>query len=520
MNRAQVISRILEQRRDRADELDGLDDTVARLREGLTELDTLQATIRSRVDPETGLLLEQIAGATGDLLRRVDAARRDNARTDARFRRPYITIGAVGRSGQGKSRFLQSLTGLTDQEIPAARGGFMTGVPSIIRPATGPTVAEVELHDETSFISDVLSPYYAELGLGTRPDSLDAFARNPLPALAADASNRHSHAYAHLRSYHEHLPEYRQHLESPTRIVPIAPDEILRYVAQHDQAGKPSHDFRAVRRVRVTAPFPQQDLESLAVIDLPGLGDTNLHDEHLLRQALDGEVDVVLFIRRPDPIRDDVHDYDVALYDVARSALPELPIEQRSFFVLNRVDGPDGDNAAGLARYAGVLRRSGLRVIDVAEANCASPQEVAATFDTIVGQAVRVVDELDRTLIARRRQDVTALLAEAVLLVSEARAVTGRAVPSGSWFLRFQELFNHTYEQLAVALDELVDELCERTTESAPRLAAEIEAAIGQARTTIVAPSIEEIKTRRAVEGSYAAALSLDPPTRLPLNVG
>jgi ABC-type glutathione transport system ATPase component len=40
--------------------------------------------------------------------------RRDIAHTDARLGRPALTIGAVGRSGQGKSRFLQSLTGLTD----------------------------------------------------------------------------------------------------------------------------------------------------------------------------------------------------------------------------------------------------------------------------------------------------------------------------------------------------------------------------------------------------------------------
>ena len=508
MSREQAIDHILANRRQRAAELADLDQDVLGLRDALTDLDAAQEELRARADEETAVPLGQLRNATGELLRRIETTRINIGRTVARFRRPYLTVGAVGRSGQGKSRFLQSLTGLTDQEIPAARGGFMTGATSMIRHQAGPGAAEVELHDERSFLSDVIGPYYAGLGLGPPPPTVDAFGRGALPALPDNPDSRLVHAYEHLRSYHEHLDAYRGFLVSPTRIVPIKPAEILSFVAQHDPAGTAIHNFRAVRRVRITAEFPHQDLGSLAVIDLPGLGDTNLHDELVLRHALDGEVDMVLFVRRPDPIREGVYDYDVALYDVARSALPELPLDRWSFFVLNRIQGGQDDNAAGIADFTAALRRSQLRVIDTVVADCTRPDEVAAAFETVAEHAVRSIDELDRTLIDRRRQDVAALRAEAAVLVDDARKITGRAVPSGAWFPRFQDLFTQIYKQLARALDELVEELRERTTEGDRSLEREINAAIENTRAAIAAPELDEIKTLRAVEGGYAAALS------------
>ncbi|MEV6848318.1 hypothetical protein [Actinoplanes sp. NPDC051411] len=508
MNREQAIDHVLVNRRQRAEELGALDETVLELRDALAGLEAAQSELRARADDETAVPLGQIAGATAELLRRIETTRVGIGRTVARFRRPYLTVGAVGRSGQGKSRFLQGLTGLTDQEIPAARGGFMTGVPSMIRHRPGPGAAEVELHDERSFLDDVIAPYYAGLGLGAPPATVDAFGRAPLPALPDGSDNRVVHAYEHLRSYHQHLDAYVGLLRSPARVVPIQPAEILSYVAQHDPAGAAIHNFRAVRRVRITAEFPQHDLGRLAVIDLPGLGDTNLHDELVLRNALDGEVDTVLFVRRPDAIREGVYDYDVALYDVARSALPELPLDRWSFFLLNRVRGEHEDNEGGIREFTAALGRSHLRVIDTVVADCTDAGEVAAAFEVVANQSVRSIDQLDRALLERRRQDVAAVRAEAAVLVAEARKITSRAVPSGAWFPRFQELFTQIYKYLARALDELVEELRERTTESDRSLEREINAAIEHARASVSVPEIDEIKTRRAVEGGFAAALS------------
>ncbi|HTJ38973.1 MAG TPA: hypothetical protein VL738_37555 [Dactylosporangium sp.] len=509
MSRAERIERILRRREERAQELAAVEHVAAGLDQALVRLETARVALTAKVDDDARAELDLVAAGIADLRRGVAAVRRDVGRTDARFRRPTLTIGAVGRSGQGKSRFLQTLTGLTSQEIPAARGGFMTGVPSLIRHGGGSTSAEVEFHDEASFLEDLVRPYYAALGLGSPPASLDAFRDDAFPELPEGSrTTRDVSAHEHLRNYREHLQAYRGYLDGSVRVQPIKPAEIIRFVAQHDGQGHAIHDFRAVRRVRITAPFGADDLGKLAVVDLPGLGDTNLRDEHLLRQAIDGEVDIVLFVRRPDPFRDDVHDTDIDLYDIARNALPELALDRWSFLLLNVVRSEDGDNAAMVEQFPAMVRRSPMRVVDIIAANCTDATEVAAAFDRVVDHAVAVVDELDGSLLQRRRQELAVLLAEAQRLVTDARALSARAAPQGAWFPRFLDLFNVAHRALARSLERLVREFQEDATATDEELMEQIRQAVQVAREEIVAPTIAEIDDRRDEAGSYSAALA------------
>lgn len=383
----------------------------------------------------------------------------------------------------------------------------MTGVPSMIRHQAGPTTAEVELHDEASFLADVIRPYYTELGLGTPPPTVDAFGRAELPELPEGADSRHVHAYKHLRSYRDHVGAYRGLLADPSRIMSISPAEIREFVAQHDGDDKPLHNFRAVRRVRITAEFPEHELGNLAVIDLPGLGDTNLHDEMMLRNALDGEVDIILFLRRPDPVRDGVFDYDVDLYEVARSALPELPLDRWSFFVLNRFQGGEYDNTRGIEVFTSELKRSQLRVTDVVVADCTVVAEVSAAFEAVASHAVRTIDELDRVLLERRRNEVAALRAEAALLVADAREVADLAVPTGDEDPRFNQLYGKLRPQFRRGVERLVRTLRDRAAEEEPRLESEIKTALAKAEATVKVPDTEQIETRRDDLGAYGAAL-------------
>jgi hypothetical protein len=79
---------------------------------------------------------------------------------------------------------------------------------------------------------------------------------------------------------------------------------------------------------------------------MPGLGDTGLGDAERLIQILGQDVDIALFVRMPRPPRDYWADVDVKLYDTARSALIDLPINLWSFVVLNKTDATSrmGDN--------------------------------------------------------------------------------------------------------------------------------------------------------------------------------
>ena len=65
-------------------------------------------------------------------------------RLEKRFNRETINISVVGRAGQGKSRLLQSISGVENDIIPADTGGDCTGAKSTIANAKGETYAHIK----------------------------------------------------------------------------------------------------------------------------------------------------------------------------------------------------------------------------------------------------------------------------------------------------------------------------------------------------------------------------------------
>src|SRR5207253_2782297 len=107
--------------------------------------------------------------------------------------------GVVGRARQGKSRLLQSLTGLSAVEIPDGDRQHCTGVRSTVFHQPGAQAhGKVWFHSEASFLRDVVAPYYDELGLGSYPHSVAEFASRPVAQLASDRP-----AYADRNAKHE-----------------------------------------------------------------------------------------------------------------------------------------------------------------------------------------------------------------------------------------------------------------------------------------------------------------------------
>ena len=344
--RAEKITEIHAERARNASAAGELGAGLATIGTALQNLERVRLDLLSRVEDDARSRLASWAVPLQELSDRVSREQAAVERVLARLRRPTLNVGIVGRARQGKSKFLQSLTELTSREIPDGAGEFCTGVPSMIQHvAGGETYADVFFHSEASFLSDVIGPYYEKLGLGRPPAALHEFART-LPALPPGSDPEAQSRFRHLQTHHKAFSEYAPLIgaTSPRR---VSAGEIRSFVAQDDVDGKQQfHSFRAVRRVHIATPFPRADLSGVGVIDLPGLGDTNLSDSRVLLGALQDDVDIVLFLRRPAPEGDAIHDYDIDLYGIARSALPEIPMERRSFLILNHRWSADQDNLA------------------------------------------------------------------------------------------------------------------------------------------------------------------------------
>ncbi len=508
MTRAARIATIHEERAGNVKVARHLGVYLSQVRAALDDVDQLRLNLIGRVEDDARQLLMDWAGPIRDLSESIVREQSALDRTLARLDRQALNIGMVGRARQGKSKFLQSLTGLTAQEIPDGAGRFCTGVPSVVQHAAGgQTYADVFFHSPASFIAEVISPYYNQLNFGAPPVSLGQFSRNPLPALPPDAGPTAESAYSHLATFHRTFPEYGNLIGemSPRR---ITAGEIRGYVAQDDESGRQIHAFRAVRRVQITTSFPKSDLSGIGVIDLPGLGDTNLGDSQVMLSALQDDVDIVLFLRRPAPEGDGIHDYDIALYGIATQALPEVPMERRSFMILNHRASADQDNLARCEEFRDQLAGSAIRVAGTAVADCSSADEVAAAFDPVVDYLIGHIGELDRLLLAERKRGVAQIQQETRLLLSQLASLGAHAQPIGQWFPVFQQLFETAYKDLAVGMTRLVQEYRKNRMNADSYFATQIKETLRRAAADTGIPTPEQIEEEFAVHGGYRAAYS------------
>lgn len=511
MVRSEKISQIHGQRAKDAVLAGQLRACLTRIEAALANIERVRAELLPRVEDDARDRLLSLAAPLRNLSLRVSQEQLALDRVLARLSRPTLNIGMVGRARQGKSRFLQSLTGLTSREIPDGRGDFCTGVPSVIQHvASGTTYADVYFHSGGSFLSEVIAPYYEELSLGRAPADKALFGTRPLPTLPGDRASADGRSkYDHLTDYHDSFTAYQDKIgaRSPQR---IGADEIRDYVAQTDAEGRRLETFRAVRRVHIFTRFPQDDLSGLGVIDLPGLGDTKLGDDQLLLSTLEDDVDLVLFLRQPNPGGDGVLDVDIALYDTAQRALPVIPMERGAFLVLNHWPSEDKarDNQDQITDYASKAPGKGIRVVDTITTNCASPDAVYEAFNTVVDYMLNHIGELDQLLLAERQHRIDEIYQEARLLAQDAAKLSDLAQPSTLWFPLFLVLFDETYKSLAVGLEELTDHYRQERDSPNSVLAQAVTRALERARADDTIPREPEIAKNFAVYGTRIATYS------------
>jgi len=125
-----------------------------------------------------------------------------------RFGRGTLNIGIVGNARQGKSTFLQALTGLTGDEIPAAETDHCTGAPSLIINHKD-TYADVEYFTESGFLQEIIAPFYMQLSLTPLPTSFQAFASAPLATPNRKLSATEDALYDKLSYRHAVAKEYQ-----------------------------------------------------------------------------------------------------------------------------------------------------------------------------------------------------------------------------------------------------------------------------------------------------------------------
>jgi Skp family chaperone for outer membrane proteins len=404
--------------------------------------------------------------------------------------------------GQGKSTLLKSLSGLTDNEIPAYKGGACTAVRSTIENKDGMTRAEVTLHSEQSFLEEVIWLYYDKLGFTDKPTSLDDFANKPFPEQPPSGATDEAR-YKRLReNYHGNLERYRELLTPGTvKTLQIRNEEIPDYVIQkREECRLTTFKHLAVREVKIFCPFKNSDVGKIALVDVPGLGDTKLGDEELMLKTLGQEVDVVLFIRRPDGDRYQWEAKDTKLYDIAAKALNNLA--GRSFMVLNHSVRTDN------LRACEALQSSidTIKVVRCEVADCSNPDDANRVFDLVLDYLANNIESLDKDYAKSCQESLSHIQAKVKAELDKARASLGKEAQQNKDAQLFVPLFNQLWKNLRNGLQELLKELRKQRDEVDTNFKEKVDEAIQNCREDTGITPIEEIEIRASALGGYPTA--------------
>jgi hypothetical protein len=503
MNRAKQIANIIEKRQPLASKIEQVTENLNNLTSALNYLENYRQQLLEKVDEPSlnGRLQEiDVSKAQQDILSELQAL----AKLKTRFSRNTLNIGVIGRARQGKSRLLQSLTGLTKAEIPDGSGQHCTGVRSTIyHNPNVETYGEVNFYTERTFLDEVIAPYYEQLKLGSKPITIDDFANQSLPPLSDNLSGAEVNAkYEHIKKYHQYIDKYRQLLQtqSPCKIQKA---EIREYVAQDNLQGERIYfNYLAVKEVKIICNFSKDDIGRIALVDLPGLGDTGIGDEKRMIQTIGEDIDAVLFVRMPKSTGDFWGDVDVQLYDTANGALNDLPLPLWSFMVLNKLgDGSNLKNCEGLQKD---IANKHINVADCIVANCAEPEEANnLVLDPILNYLADNINSLDKKYASACQERLIQLQGLVSSEIDKAQKALGQAKQSLETG-KFEVLFEKLWKDLTSGLEEVLRQLRKQINKHDQDFKKSVDKAIQACyKDTGIPSSLEEIDKRRDSEGSY-----------------
>ncbi|MDQ1086667.1 Skp family chaperone for outer membrane proteins [Siphonobacter sp. SORGH_AS 1065] len=371
---AASIQQIVNQRTQFAERISDDIQRLSLMSHSISVLENVKQKVSDHASPH---LLEAIRRADlPALLNRIEAEQQYLSQLNQRFSRKGISIGVIGRARQGKSRLLQSLSGLDHTIIPDGNGSHCTGVLSVIANSDQKIRARVEFYSRTDFFQSKILPYFKELPLSPAPANLAEFVSQELPEPPAQASTVTVARYKKLQEIHENFTLYHHLLTGLTLEIPAG--QIRQYVAQVNESREPIFYYLAVKQVHIQNSFPLAQAGPITLIDMPGLGDTGLVNEENLIRSLASDIDFILFVRKPDPLGATWEPADLDLYQFCEQAITQTPgvsLPACSFLVLNHTKGST-DNAKNCQDLFMTAERNGLHFSQMVTVDCSSAEEV------------------------------------------------------------------------------------------------------------------------------------------------
>ena len=494
--RVKNIQAIIEQRQEQAKQVKAVKENWLSLQERLQQIEEKRQQISNNPN-----LSERLASYDFyTTLESIDSAKEELDNLEKRLSRKTLNIGVVGRMRNGKSRLLQSLTGLDEKQIPTSSKGVCTrGLSKIFHVSEQSEVRnEIEFHSWSSF-KEIIHLYFDKLGLEEKPEVPDDMAGNKRPPNLPEDKRQDINArflYGRLcREYYGRFDEYRSLLDGSTKLV--RDDQINKYITQDDNN---SGEYLTVKELRIFCQFPyHEEVGKIGVIDLPGLGDDNIFDLERLIKTLKQDIDVILFVRMPKYTGDDWEEADRQMFQIARDALGEFPLSDCSFVVLNRIQQGQVDNYELCQIFSQKIYQQEIKINhNPIIANCSAPAEVNQIILTpVLNYLARNISSVYKQYLRSCNQRLQEIQSEISNQLEQAKqAIVGYSEEEGS---DFEDWFNDVWLNLTRGLYALRYDLQRKQNDEDEKFKAAIEEAVEKCRSEAIIPTVDEIDMQTSV---------------------
>lgn len=387
---------------------------------------------------------ERVQQASPDqAIAKVEACLKECQRLERRFNRDTINISVIGRARQGKSRLLQSISGLANEIIPAADGGDCTGAKSVICNAKGSVRAEIEFYSERELV-DQVQKYLDSIGMNKIIGSVFQIKNLKAELEAFDAkklTSKEESRFGHLKKYILHYDEYCNFIGTTQNV--DNENEIRSFVAQYDAKNHPTYKYLGVKEARIYTEFPYADAGKIVLIDTIGLGDTALGIREKMLDTLKNDSDAAILVRLPAATGDGIREEDDELYDLICEQMGQTVLDKWLFFALNVCNALNNQNAGNSIEKN--LRDKALHFAFIQKVNCGDKEDVETNLLVPILQYLsKNLIEVDNNLLINANTLFTQTYYDFFSLCEKMRGVINSSFKAGNLM---SEIFDDEYEK-------------------------------------------------------------------------
>lgn len=401
METKQQIDRILQVRKEKAKQLQEECRIVTDLRDSLRKIRSFEQKrqVIKNDDLRNEFLQKLKKMNSAEILKKVDLLKSEYDAVISRFNKDYISIATIGKERQGKSRFLQAVSRLSNDVIPAYSGTSCTGATSVIK--NDPSIPEGQVravitYKKRSDLLDLVKSYL----LGISPsypvnelefDQIEFIPLSNLEGLLGTDAEKQT-AFKHLSNIVYHFSEFSDSFDKEPETYTDT-EVIKKIVAQNngksidDPDSEQYYKYLAVARADISCKF-YYDAGKIRIIDTIGIESTQIGVEQSMLDTVKNESDAAIVVTRPIA---DPQVKDLEIYQSLSKTFADRSPEKWLFYLVNHIKGENDNTVKGFDASVSSWGLAGHMIVD-----CSNEEDVNSRFmKTVLETLLSNLDEID-----------------------------------------------------------------------------------------------------------------------------